>query len=111
MEATWGNDVMGGGGVGFLTCPAHWITGRGGEDLRGEVLKRHHFSVVLHDGLQVQRPLLIAGPTVKDITQIRTWWSYKMRLVISDRGILVKQVAATAKRHHIVSLLHRIHLL
>lgn len=60
-----------GEGGGCLTCPAHWITGRGGEDLRGEVLKRHDFSVVLHDGIQVQRPLLIAGPTVKDITQIR----------------------------------------
>lgn len=62
MEATWSNDVMGGGGGGFLTCPAHWITGRGGEDLRGEVLKRHDFPVVLHDGIQVQRPLLVAGP-------------------------------------------------
>lgn len=45
----------------FLTCSTHRIAGRGGEDLRGKVLKRHNFPVVLHDGLQVERPLLVAG--------------------------------------------------
>lgn len=45
----------------FLTCPADRIARRWGEDLRGEVLEGHDLSVVLHDGLQVERPFLVAG--------------------------------------------------
>lgn len=43
----------------FLICPTHRIARRRGEDLRGKVFKGHDLSVVLHDGLQVERPLLI----------------------------------------------------
>lgn len=45
----------------FLTCPTHWIAWRGGEDLWGKVLEGHDLSMVLNNGLQVERPLLIAG--------------------------------------------------
>lgn len=45
----------------FLTCPTRWIARGGGEDLRGKVFKGHDLSVVLDDGFQVQRSLLITG--------------------------------------------------
>lgn len=45
----------------FLTCPTHRVAGGGGENLRGKVFKGHDLSVVLNNGLQVERPLLVAG--------------------------------------------------
>lgn len=49
------------GGVGRLTCPADRVAGGGGEDLRGKVLKGHDLSQVLHNGLQIESALLVAG--------------------------------------------------
>lgn len=45
----------------FLTCPTHWISRGGGENLWGKVFKGHDLSMVLNNGLQVECPLLIAG--------------------------------------------------
>lgn len=51
------------GGVyrGRLTCPADRVAGGGREDLRGKVLKGHDLSKVLHNGLQIESTLLVAG--------------------------------------------------
>lgn len=90
----------------FLTCPAHWVTGRWGEDLRGKVLKGHHFSVVLHDGFQVERSLLVAGPVIKErwFNVDRTTAPSQNVTRISDSGILIKQVTAKQPKH--ITLFH-----
>lgn len=45
----------------FLTCSARRIGWGGREDLRSKVFKGHDLSVVLNNGLQVERSLLVAG--------------------------------------------------
>lgn len=53
----------------FLTCPTHWIARRRREDLRSKVFKGHDLSVVLNNGLQVERSLFIAGwLSLRDVT-------------------------------------------
>lgn len=61
-----------------LTCPADGVAGRGGEDLRGKVLKGHDLTQVLHNGLQIEGALLVAGGArVKDKTRSHSWLEKK----------------------------------
>lgn len=77
-------DEEGGGGDGRLTCPADGVAGGGGEDLRGKVLKGHDLSMVLHNGLQIESALLVAGRArVKG--QDKTW--SHSRLAGDERSI------------------------
>lgn len=54
LGATEKNNVQG------LTSSTEGVAGRGREDLSSKILKRHHFFVVLDDGLEVQSSFLVA---------------------------------------------------
>lgn len=84
-----------------LTCTSRRpVAGRGREDLSSEVLKGHVLLVVLNDGLQVQRSLLITDRTLREITFTEQQLITGLKIDVCIFKTTINEVLANDVKYH-----------